>query len=93
MDAAPLAMRAFHVDPKLAIDELLRFISSAPLANRINQLARLRRCQVLDKLCQTPFEFAVFHEWPPLRRTNQEHRSRSISIHNANRAIEIDHRS
>jgi hypothetical protein len=49
MDATPLAMRAFQIGLKLAIDELLRFISSAPLAKSIDQLAALRGREFRDK--------------------------------------------
>ena len=49
MDATPLAMRAFQIGLKLAIDELLRFISSAPLAKSIDQLAALRGREFREK--------------------------------------------
>ena len=49
MDTVPLAMRAFQIGLKPAIDELLCFISSAPLANRINQLAALRGREFRDQ--------------------------------------------
>jgi hypothetical protein len=49
MDAAPLAMRAFQIGLKSAIDKLLRFISSVAIAYRIDQLAALRGRKLRDK--------------------------------------------
>jgi hypothetical protein len=65
MDAASLAMRAFQIRLKPAIDKLLRRIARATLAYRIDQLAGLGRRQFLDKFRHTLFEFAVFHDPPP----------------------------
>ena len=62
---APLAMRAFQIGLKRTIDQLLRSISSTPLAYCINQLAGLGRRQFFDKFRQTAFEFAVLHDRPP----------------------------
>ena len=87
MDAAPLAMRACQIGLKSVIDEFLRFISSAPLANSIDQLAALRRGEFRDQFRQPPFEFPVFHDRSPIRRTNQELHAPSISILSADRAF------
>jgi hypothetical protein len=86
VNAAFLAMRAFQIRLKPVIDKLLHRIPRASFAYRIDQFAGLRGRQFLNKFCQMPFEFAVLHDRPPLMRTNQEHKSRSISILNANRA-------
>jgi hypothetical protein len=79
-------MQTLQIGVELVIDEFLRFISSAALANGINQLAALGGRKFRDQFRQTPLEFPVFHDRSPLIRTNQELGVPSIPMLSADRA-------